>query len=1391
MVTHPPLPPTGVSPRPTDPPPVADDLTPGNSLTGGHSPRAGATLDYTGGTEPPKSAGPVADLATDLAAAFGDRFTLERAIGRGGFGAVYEAFDRRLSRRVAIKATRTRSANPDQLLREARALAQLRHAGIVAVYDVAVAGAHCLVVSELLPGPSLSEWAKAAPPSPAEAARVTAEVADALAHAHARSIVHRDLKPSNVVFAEGRRPVLVDFGLALPDQDAAAERGIVSGTPAYMSPEQAAGRAHRPDGRTDVYGLAATLYCLLCGRAPFRGANAGEVIRQVREDDPTPPRQLRPDVPAALEAACLKGLAKLPADRFTTAADFAEALRRAVGLLPSLESPPLAAMQPVAAHTPARGPRTERRPVTLVQFTCEPAAGEDDDPTEQLAEFQAACAATVADHGGVTLQAGGTGLLAVFGYPTAHEDAPRQAVRAALAACAKCPAAAAAVGTGTAVVTETATAAPTVVGDVTAAVAAVTAAGGAGVSITDGTHRLTANYFDAEPTGEVKPRGAAAAVPVFRVTAERDARSRVDAADAARLTPLIGHDREVALLRERWEQAIDGVRNVLLLVADPGLGKSRLVRTLKDFALGRDESHSLGPTRTHPGALPRAMLSQAVGLKTSLPLHPEGLGQHSPGQRPGVGTDQPDWVSPPGDSAHAAGPAAAVEWYCSPYHAGSPFYPVIDYFDRAYGLGREPDPARRLDRLVTRLRADGVHDPEELALFAAMLSVPAGDRLPPLALSPDRQRERTLDALLGWLAARAAAAPVLFVVEDLHWVDPSTEALLARFVEDGGEARVLGVFTFRPEYDPPWKGKAVQTQVALNRLTRAQVGELIRAQAGADVPADVVEKIAERTDGVPLFVEEFTRLVAEGGKDGLQAAIPASLQDLLLARLDRMASDREVVQLGATIGRTFGYDLIRAATDRDEAVLRAELRKLVDAGLLFPKGTIPRATFTFKHALIQDAAYQSLVKKTRQQLHRRVAGALEASFPDVVGTQPELLAHHLAEAGEVARSVGYWRTAGERARVRSAYPEAIRHLGRGLALLATRPEGAERDGDELQFRLPLAASLIAVRGYAAPEVEEHIARARGRCERLGPASPLFHVLMLSWAVRFIRGQSDAAIEASQEILALAADRDDSFKAEGYWSRCSCEWWAGNFERSLELSTRGVAVYQVEPSRPHAAAFGQNCGPLMTGYVAWAHLVLGRPDEGRRWQQRALDLADEVNDKFTRVATRWHAAFFYALGGWTAESRALSEEVIAVSTEESYAFWLALGLGVRGTLLAQEGKPAEAVPFLRDAVAGCDAIGSGILHTYFLGELADALWRAGDRGAARAALARGRDHNDRLGQRAFESELLRREAMFLADEGDAAGAAARLTAARAVAAAQGARLFEERAARALAAVRATE
>ena len=1317
------------------------------------------TGDYSDADAPPTGdyasepvADPDAELRADMVTAFGDRYELETHLGTGGFGSVYCALDRRLNRRVAMKASQALSADPDRLLREARSLAQLRHPGIVAVFDVEVAGRHCFVVSELLPGPSLSEWLRENKPSFAEAVRIAAEVADALAHAHSKSIVHRDLKPSNVVFAEGHRPVLVDFGLALSDMDSAAERGVVAGTPTYMSPEQASGRAHRADGRTDVYGLAATLYAMLCGKHPFRGHTSAEILRQVKEDEPQPPRQLRPDLPLELERVCLKGMAKLPGDRYTTAADFAEALRRSLAPVapapPVVPPPPSAAVvniprAPVAPVVPApsasRGPRAERRQVTLVQCSCEATGGADDDPMEHIAGFQAACAEVVGAQGGLLLQASGSTFLACFGYPVAREDAPRRAVRAALEICQRAGGIViAAVGSGSAVVTESPGTPPVVVGDVTAAIGAIVAqASQTGVTVTDAAFRLIDGYFDCEPGGAVKPRGAAAPMPVYRVKAERAARNRMEAADPTRLTPLVGRDREVALLRERWELAAEGVRNVILLVADPGLGKSRLVRVMKDLALGG----------TGPNTLDSA------------------------------------WS----DSASTA----VVEWYCSPYHQASPFYPVTDYFDRAFQLSREPDPSARLERLITRLRSDGVHDPEDQSLIAAMLSVPGGDRLPPLALSPERQKERTQETLLNWLTARAESAAVLFVVEDLHWVDPSTEALLAEFVEHGGDARVLGLFTFRPEYDPPWKGGAVQTQVALNRLTRSQVAELIRAQAGdAVIPQATIDQIAERTDGVPLFVEEFTRLVAEGGSGaaGVGAAIPATLQDLLLARLDRMASVRDVVQLGAVLGRTFAYGVIRSAAGMDETLLRAELEKLVGAGLLFPKGSHPRTTYTFKHALIQDAAYQSLVKKQRQQFHRTVAAALERDFPDVPETQPELLARHYAEGGEIVRAIEYLLKAGVRARERSAYPEAVLHLNRGLELLAAQPQTPERDGTEFRFQLLLASCYLAYRGYAAPEVETHIVRTRELCERLGPGSPLFDVVMIVWALRLIRGRSREAGAVSDELVAMAESlNDDGCRTEAHWTWGCTAWWAGDFAKARDHLERGFRTYSEPVAVQHAMFTQQNSGPLILAYTGLALWTLGLPEQAAKKAEEALAFAKRLNHPFTRAVVTWNSGLIFQLGGDTATAIRIADEVLALATEQSFAFWLALPRSLKGAALSTLGRHGEAVSLLREGLSRVEGTGCEMVHQHFLGCLADALWHTGDRPGAWAALTRAFELTERDAERYIESELYRRRAAFLLAEsaGNVDGARGCLEKAIAIARAQGAKFFELRSSVALA------
>ena len=440
---------------------------------------------------------------------------------------------------------------------------------------------------------------------------------------------------------------------------------------------------------------------------------------------------------------------------------------------------------------------------------------------------------------------------------------------------------------------------------------------------------------------------------------------------------------------------------VVLLIGEPGLGKSRLVHTLKEHVLG-----------------------QMVEGEVDAPV---------------------------------------IEWRCSPHFQNTGLYPAIDFFERALGFGREEPPQARFDRLVRRLEQYDLARPEIVPLWASLLSLPTPDPLPAASLSPVRQREETFRALLEWLHVRAARRPVLFVVEDLHWVDASTLEFLGQFLAEGLHDRILTVLTFRPEFQTPWPALAHQTSLALNRLTRRQVGDLMRKKTGGALPEAVVEQIYDRAGGVPLFVEEFTKMVqesgvldqaGEGGARGqalLGREIPATLQDLVMARLDRMEGDREVAQLAATLGREFSYELLAAVATVDEPTLQAELAKLVQAEILYPKGRPPRCTYIFKHALLEDALYNALVKGKRQQFHRRIAEVLEAQFPQTVETQPELLAHHFTEAGLTEKAIGYWLKAGLRSRERSADCEAIGHLTKGLALLETLDESRERDAQELEF----------------------------------------------------------------------------------------------------------------------------------------------------------------------------------------------------------------------------------------------------------------------------------------------------------------------------------------------------
>ena len=612
-------------------------------------------------------------------------------MGAGGFGVVYLGHDTQLDRPVAIKVLRggpeVPRAKAEQFLQEARRLAQLSHAGIVAVHDVGLDGEQVYLVSEFLDGPDLGRWLRDNRPAWPEAARIAAAVADALAHAHARLIVHRDIKPANIILTPDRGPVLVDFGLGLDEAGAGGSAlGVVSGTPAYMAPEQVAGAAHRIDGRTDIYSLGVVLYEMLCGHLPFRASNTRELLRQVRDDEPQPPRQLAREIPPELERACLKALAKRLQDRYTTAADFADDLRRVGQSTAGPAKPPpsrlafdeapsgeLLAARPLSSQQSAltsasssrRAREAERRQVTVLVCGCDLFESEAylegldaEDQARVMRAFQRACEQAVRPFDGTVVQCNEQGLLACFGYPVAHEDAARRAARSGLAILEDLEALGerlrrelelelnpwVGIHTGPAVV-EAGEDSVSLVGEArNVAVRLEDVAEPGQIVITAATHRLIRGHFDCTSLGHRKIKGVSQPVELFLVQGLGEDLNPIEIAEPAGLTPLTGRDHEINLLKDRWEQAQEGMGQVVLLVGEPGLGKSRLVYTLKQHVLG--QVGDPGKAATHPSLA----------------------------------------------SVQAAQGSPVIEWRCSPHYQNSGLYPAVDFFERSLAFGRDEAP---------------------------------------------------------------------------------------------------------------------------------------------------------------------------------------------------------------------------------------------------------------------------------------------------------------------------------------------------------------------------------------------------------------------------------------------------------------------------------------------------------------------------------------------------------------------------------------------------------------------------------------------------------------------------------------------------------------------------
>jgi class 3 adenylate cyclase/predicted ATPase len=945
-----------------------------------------------------------------------------------------------------------------------------------------------------------------------------------------------------------------------------------------------------------------------------------------------------------------------------------------------------------------------------------------EDQAKVLTAFRQVCDQVVRRYEGTLVQCNAEGLLVCFGYPVAYEDGGRRAAQTGLDLLQALKSLGQAfrqrelaelqpwvgIHTGSAVV-EAAAESVSLVGEArNVAVRLEDVAEPGQIVCSAATHRLLQGYFDCATLGSRKLKGISQPVELFLVQKVGAARDRVEVAELAGLTPLTGRDHEVSLLKDRWEQAQEGMGQVVLIVGEPGLGKSRLVYTMKQHVAG--------------------------------------------------------------ELAEGDADAPVIEWRCSPHYQNTGLYPAIDFHERALGFGREDPAPARFDRLLHRLEQYGLARPETVPLWAALLSLPTPDRFPPLALSPVRQREETFRALLEWLQTRAANRPILFVVEDLHWVDASTLEFLGQFLAEGLHDRILTVLTFRPEFRTPWPAVAHQTSLALNRLTRRQAGELMRQKTGSAVPEALLEQVYDRTSGVPLFVEEFTKMVQESGalsqaKEDTQVllarAIPATLQDLIMARLDRLEGDREMLQLAAALGRDFSYELLAAVAPVAEPTLQAELAKLVQAEVLYSRGRPPRCQYSFKHALIEDAAYNSLVKSRRQQFHQRIGEVLEARFPQTALTQPELLAHHFTEAGLADKGLDYWLKAGRRSRARSADSEAISQLSKGLALLESLPESRERDAQELELLTTLGPAYIAARGYAAPEVGPTLHRAGELCRRSGDERQLLGITLGLWEWHIVRGDLRLCVDLAADGMALAERLNDP----GVWMEALfmpgvTNFYRAQFADARECYEKALSSYDDhERTKAWAAHTGHNASVTHRCYLALTLWHLGFADQALQVDRESRALAHAIGHAFSLGHAVDFSACLHQFCRLGAETQTAGEQETAIATEQGFPLWHACGTLHRAAGMLQQGRCAEALPLLLKGLDAFRATGAVVRVPYYLGMLGDAYTQAGRFQEAHQSFNEALAIAERNDDRFAEAELHRlRGELLLAESPEQAVAA---------------------------------